>query len=174
MGGEGMSEHDLVLAEDTRASSTPIKDRPYWPFRFAERCLYEFHENAARLDILREDLKVLDSTTSAAVPKYDPLSIHGGGPSDNVSARLERIEKLEEDIKRLDRRVSPIQRLIDDLGAPYVLDDSPKAEMFKILELYYFGNNVWTTVARELHMAKRTFFRKREDLVRLAIRYMGL
>lgn len=163
-----------MTERETKRQRDRAQDRPYYPFRFAERCLYEFHENEARLQVLRDDLKVLDASSSAAAQRYDPLSMHGGGPSDNVSARLERIEKLEEDIMRLERRVKPIQRLIADLEAPYVLDDSPKAELLKILRLYYFGNNVWETIANELRISKRTFYNRRENLVRLTIRYMGL
>lgn len=163
-----------MTEREAKRQRDSAQDRPYYPFRFAERCLYEFHENEARLQVLRDDLKALDSSSSATVQKYDPLSMHGGGPSDNVSARLIRIEAVEEEIIRLERRVKPIQRLIADLEAPYVLDDSPKAEMLQILQLHYFGNNVWNAVAKALHMEKRTFYRRRDSLVKMTIRYLGL
>ena len=144
------------------------------PFRFAERCLYDFHENEARLAVLRDDRRMLEQSSSVKVPHYGFEAGSGGVSDGGVSGRVERIEKLDEDIQRLERRVRPIQRLIADLEAPYVLQDSPKAELLKILRLYYFGNNMPVSVAKELYINKRTFFRRRDELVKLTIRYLGL
>ena len=162
-----MSEHDAKRPQNHS------QDRPWYPFRFAERCLYEFPENKARLEGLRETLNLLDEASSAATQKFDAPSAHTA-TSDNVSARLLRIEAAEEEIARLERRVKPIQRLLDDLEAPYVLDGSPKSDLLKILRLYYFGGNVSVAVARSLYINKRTLLRKRDELVRMAVRYLGL
>ena len=94
-------------------------------FRFAERCLYDYKANTARLEVLRADLKVLDAASSVKVQNYD--GIPGSGThSDSVSGRLQCIEKVEEDILYLERRTLPIRRLYDDLRENYVLADSPK------------------------------------------------
>lgn len=101
-----------------------MTEREY-PFRFAERCLYDYKANMARLEVLRADLRILDAASSVKVQAYDGVP-GSGAPSDSVSGRLQRIEKVEEDILHLERRTLPIRRLYDDLRENYVLADSPK------------------------------------------------
>ena len=142
-------------------------------FRFAERCLYDYKTNVAQLEVLRADLKVLDAASSVNGQTYDALPCLGY-LRDAVSARLERIENLEEDIQYLERRTGPIRRLYDDLRAGYVLEGSPKTILRGILELFYLGENTWQATAEELGLSRASFFRKKEELVRLGIRYLGL
>jgi len=149
-----------------------MTEREY-PFRFAERCLYDYLENVARLEALRTDLKVLDAISSVKVQNYDGTP-GSGYPSDSVSGRLQRIERVEEDILYLERRTLPIRRLYDDLRAGYVLEGSPKTTLRRILELFYLGENTWQATAEELGLSRASFFRKKEELVRLSIRYLGL
>lgn len=141
-------------------------------FRFAERCLYDYKTNVARLEVLRADLRTLDALSSAKGQAYDALPCLGY-LRDAVSARLERIENLEEDIRYLERRTEPIRRLYDDLRAGYVLEGSPKMILRGILELFYLGENTWQATAHELGLSRASFFRKKEDLVRLSICYLG-
>lgn len=149
-----------------------MTEREY-PFRFAERCLYDYKANVARLEVLRTDLRVLDAASSVKVQNYD--GIPGSGyPSDSVSGRLQRIERLEEDILHMERRTLPIRRLYDDLRENYVLADSPKMILRGILELFYFGENTREATAEELGLSRASFFCKKEELVRLSIRYLGL
>ena len=44
-----------------------------YPFRFAERCLYDYKTNVARLEVLRADLRTLDALSSAKGQAYDAL-----------------------------------------------------------------------------------------------------
>ena len=141
-------------------------------FRFAERCLYDYKTNVARLEVLRADLRTLDALSSAKGQAYDALPCLGY-LRDAVSARLERIENLEEDIRYLERRTEPIRRLYDDLRAGYVLEGSPKTILRGILELFYLGENTWQATAEELGLGRTSFFEKRKELVELAIRYLG-
>ena len=151
---------------------TDMTEREY-PFRFAERCLYDYLENVARLEVLRTDLRVLDAASSVKVQNYDRTP-GSGYPSDSVSGRLQRIERVEENILHLERRTLPIRRLYDDLRENYVLADSPKMILRGILELFYFGENTREATAEELGLSRASFFRKKEELVRLSIRYLGL
>ena len=141
-------------------------------FRFAERCLYDYKTNVAQLEVLRADLKVLDAASSVRGQNYDGLPCLGH-LRDAVSARLERIENLEEDIRYLERRTEPIRRLYDDLRAGYVLDGSPKTILRGILELFYLGENTWQATAEELGLSRMSFFRRRNELVGLSLRYLG-
>ena len=140
--------------------------------RFAERCLYDYKTNVARLEVLRADLKILDSASSVKGQNYDGLPCLGH-LWDAVSARLERIENLEEDIRYLERKTEPIRRLYDDLRAGYVLEGSPKTILRGILELFYLGENTWQATAEELGLGRTSFFEKRKELVELTIRYLG-
>lgn len=149
-----------------------MTEREY-PFRFAERCLYDYKANVARLEVLRTDLRVLDAASSMKAQNYDGTP-GAGYPSDSVSVRLQRIERVEEDILHLERRTLPIRRLYDDLRENYVLTDSPKMILRGILELFYFGENTREATAEELGLSRASFFRKKEELVRLSIRYLGL
>ena len=148
-----------------------MTEREY-PFRFAERCLYDYLENVARLEALRADLRTLDALSSAKGQTYDALPCLGY-LRDAVSARLERIERVEQDILHLERRTLPVRRLHNDLRESYVLEGSPKMILRRILELFYLGENTWQATAEELGLGKTSFFQKRKELVELAIRYLG-
>lgn len=152
--------------------SPDMTEREY-PFRFAERCLYDYKANVARLEVMRTDLRFLDAISSVKVQNYDGTP-GSGYPSDSVSGRLQRIERVEENILHLERRTLPIRRLYDDLRENYVLADSPKMILRGILELFYFGENTREATAEELGLSRASFFRKKEELVRLSIRYLGL
>ena len=128
-------------------------------FRFAERCLYDYKTNVARLEVLRADLRTLDALSSAKGQAYDALPCLGY-LRDAVSARLER-------------RTEPSRRLYDDLRAGYVLEGSPKTILRGILELFYLGENTWQATASELGLSRMSFFRRRNELVALSLRYLG-
>lgn len=145
------------------------------PYRFAERCLYTYKENLARLEVLREDLRVIRSLSSVKVQDYDynTISSTPGGHGDPVVERLLRIEHLEEKITGLERRTKPITRLLEDLESPYVLEESRRATLLKILQYVYLGGNSWQDAANELRLGRSAFFDRRRELVNIAIRYLG-
>jgi hypothetical protein len=149
-----------------------MTEREY-PFRFAERCLYDYLENVARLEVLHTELKTLDAMSSARGQTYDGVP-GSGSPSDAVSARLERIERVEQDILHWERRTKPIGRLLNDLESPDVLEDSPKVELLKILRLRYFGLNTWRRVQDAVGLGESTFARRRRELVDMAGRYLAV
>ncbi len=141
------------------------------PFRFAERCLYDYQENVARLELLRGDLRRLSSISVTNYEVEGAPSI--GAHSDPVWAYVQRVSDLEEEITSLARRTEPIMRLVADLEASYVLQGSPKADMLKVLKTVYFGKNTKDQAADALGMARKTLYRIRNELVALAIRYLG-
>ncbi len=144
-----------------------------YPFKFAERCLYEYQGNVARLGKLRDRLAVLYASSTAAVQNWD--ANHGkGAVGDPVAIRELKILNLEEEIKRLAERTEPITRLMANLEAPYVLEGSPKHELAQVARLYYFGGNERKTIGEKLGMEPRTLYRRRVKLVRMVVYYMGL
>lgn len=140
-------------------------------FRFAERCLYDYLENVARLEALRVELRALDALSSVRGLSYDG-ALGGGEPYDAVSARLEKIERVEQNILFLERRTRPVERLLADLSSPYVLEPARK-EMLEILRLRYLHANTWERVMESLQMGKTTFMRRRRELVDMAVRYLA-
>ena len=148
-----------------------MTEREY-PFRFAERCLYDYLENVARLEALRVELRALDAISSVRVQTYDGIP-GNGEPHDAVSVRLEKIEKVEQNILSLERRTRPVEMLLADLSSPYVLEPARK-EMLEILRLRYLYGNTWGRVMDELRIPQTTFARRRRDLVDMAGRYLGV
>lgn len=149
-----------------------VRQEGEYPFRYVERCLYEYHENVARLAALRERLATLYSTSTAGVQGWDTTG-HDSATSDPVATRELRIISLEEEISKLLERTVPITRLMADLSAPYVLQGSLKFELAQVARLFYFGGNERKTIGEKLGMEPRTLYRRRVELVRMAIRYMG-
>lgn len=140
-------------------------------FRFAERCLYDYLENVARLEALRVELRALDAISSVRVQTYDGIP-GNGEPHDAVSVRLEKIEKVEQNILSLERRTRPVEMLLADLSSPYVLESARK-EMLEILRLRYLHANTWERVMDSLQIGKTTFLRRRRELVDMAVRYLA-
>ena len=147
------------------------KRRRESPFRFAEGCLYNYQENLARLERLRADLAKLSSRT---VTNYEAEGHAAGTHSDPVLKCVQQREALEGEIAGLERRTDPVTRLLADLESPNVLKGSPYAQIAKILRLYYFGKNSREQISNELKIGMRTIYEKRAELVKMAIRYLGL
>ena len=114
--------------------ASPDMTESNFQFRFAERCLYDYKTNVARLEVLWADLRTLDAISSAKGQTYDAIPCLGH-LRDAVSARLERIEGVEQDILHLERRTLPIRRLYDDLREDYILEGSSRKKHFNIRSL---------------------------------------
>lgn len=143
-------------------------------FRYAEKCLYGFKKNLACLEILKGDLKIKRTGTDVHAQNYQAVFNSSGEPSNPVYSHVVSIETLEERIKVLERWTKPIAQMIADLNNQYVLSGSRNADILQILNLMYFGENVPKKVMDELKITRRTFTRRRQELVRITISYLGL
>lgn len=141
-------------------------------FRYAERCLYGYPENCIRLEAMRKALEELRRSASVQGQSYEPVA--HGGVGDPVASRVQRIADLETEIQRLEAVTMPISLIKRDLTSEYVLPNSAKDDMGKILTLCYFGGNSNTEVAAVLGMSEKGVYRIRCSLVRMAIRCLGL
>ena len=110
---------------------------------------------------------------SVQAQTYDAPLNFTGNPSNPVQSRIIRIERLEERIKQLERYTQPVTQLISDLNAPYVREGSPKAELYSLMELYYFGQNSTAIILAELHISRQSLFNRRRELVKMLMGYMG-
>ena len=142
-------------------------------YRYAEKCLYDYKKNLACLEILREDLRVAKADIDVHAQNYQYTLDFTGDPSDPVHGRMMRIENIEERIRILERFTQPVTRLIQDLTAPYIHEGSEKAEMYSLMELYYFGQNSITVVMSKLNMSRTMLYFRRQKLVKMAMGYMG-
>lgn len=143
-------------------------------FRSAEKWLYGYKRNMAGLKVLREDLRVAQAGLDVHAQNYQYTFNHNGEVSSPVHARVERIESLETRIMWLERYTTPITQLIEDLTAPEVLEYSENKALMDILRLMYFGKNPPEMIIDELKIARRTFFKRRRELVNMAISYLAL
>ena len=146
------------------------KDR----FRYAEKCLYDYKRNMACLKVLRDDLRVAESSTDVHVQNYQYSFGFNGEPSNPVEARQLKIDRLHERIQALERYTKPITGMIEDLTTPDSLNGSNNEAMMEILRLMYFGGNLPDSIIDELKISRRTFFSRRRTLVYIAITYLAL
>ena len=143
-------------------------------YRHAEKCLYEYKRNVAGLKVLREDLRVTQAGLDVHAQNYQYTLEFTGEVSNPVHTRLVKIENLEARIRYLERYTRPITQLIEDLTAPEVLEYSENKGLMDILKLLYFGKNPPEIVMDELKIARRTFYKRRRELVNMTISYLAL
>ena len=143
-------------------------------FRYAEKCLYEYKRNVAGLKVLREDLRVLKSGLDVHAQNYQYKIDFTGTYSNPVHARLEKIDGVEERIRRLTRITEPITQLMADITAPEVLEYSENKNLMEILRLMYFGKNPPDAIMEDLRISRTTFFKQRRELVNMTISYLAI
>ncbi len=146
------------------------------PFRIAERCLYDYKKNLARLNILREDLRTLKAMPSVKVQDFelDDIILSAGGHSDPVMARLIRIEQLENEIAWLDRRTKPITRFVEDLKRSHPVEGSLKADFLILLKNLYFEEHTPEEVVKLMGVGRSLFYKRKQELVKNICLYLGL
>ena len=140
-----------------------------------EEILENYPSNLTRIEVLRKDLTVLRASTD--VTSLDYIKVINDDTkkdySDPVVRYVLKIEKLEEEIKRLERITDPITKMVQDLKSPYATDSSLNNDFVKLLGLYYFGRNPVQIVLDETKWSRAGFFRKRKRLALLAKNYLG-
>ena len=141
------------------------------PYKFAEKCLYDYRMNNARLKVLTEDLRVLRSGTDAHIQQYDKPTGQLYIMYDPVASYVERIDALENKIKRIERNTTPITTLRNDLQQASISNCNKKNDYLK--DLYYFDGNSLDSVAQELHCSRSTLYHRRRGLVTMAVHYLG-
>ena len=147
--------------------------RKHDAYRYAEKCLYDYPANSAKLSALSEELELLRGTGDVRGHVYEVGCNVRGSHSDPVSSYVEKIENTERRIKELKRYVGPVRRLISDLTGPNVLARSKNEDYRRILELYYFGGNSAAQVISQLNWSKSMFYERKKRLVAIAMVYMG-
>jgi hypothetical protein len=141
-----------------------------YDFKSAESCMYHHLENLARIEALRDELRIVDAMSSVKIQNYEFQPGAPDGYIDNIPIRIMKIDALESLILGLERWTKPMTRLIADLESPY---SSPeRQEMLGILRFRYLGGNTWTRTEGLLEMSHATFLERRKELVRMAMGYI--
>ena len=145
-------------------------------FRLTEKLLFRYKSNLARLDILKEDLRVFKANGDVKAQAYQLYSNFGGIPSDPVAAHVEKIISLENQIKNLERDTIPITRFVNDVykSAAIASKFSPTRDFQALLDLFYFGGFTLSEVAESVKKSRRTLCSRRKSLVLKAADYLGL
>lgn len=143
-------------------------------FRYAEKCLYEYKRNLCGLKVLQEDLRVAHAGLDVHAQNYQYTLNFTGEVSNPEQSRLMKIEGIEEKIRYLERHTKPITQLMEDLTAPEVLEYSENKMLMEIMKLMYFGKNPPEAIMNELNIARTTFFKRRRELVNMAVSYLAL
>lgn len=145
--------------------------------QYVDECLENYPSNLIRIEVLNKDLQLLRSSSDVHAQNYLRIhnndSVNRGSHSDPVVSYVLQIEKVEEEIKRLQRITEPISKMIQDLKTPYATDDSLNNDFIKILGLYYFGRNSVQIVLEITRWSRAAFFRKKKQLALLAKNYLG-
>ena len=131
---------------------------------YVERCLWDYRDNLASIEIMREELAGL-------------MSVHGpelggnisGGSSDPVSRVCERVIMLERNIKKAEKMTVPITRMSEGLCG----SDLRISQMREILRLKYFEHGSKEAVIREAGITEKTYYRRCSEIKRLARKYFG-
>jgi hypothetical protein len=140
--------------------------------KFARRCLYNYRENAARLEQKLFKYEIARERGSRIEQQFNE---RGGKASagyiESVPGWLEEIEMLEAQILDLRLQVPPIQRLLRDLEAA-------GQEMLVVYKLRYEQRLSWEKArgkaADEHGIGWRIFQRCNESLLSKAILYLDL
>ncbi len=132
--------------------------------KYVERCLWDYKANVAMLEILTLRLGALRSVHGH---NYEAHSVNGA--SDPVANVTGQILDLEKKIHRTGLMVYPVQRLEADLKG----NAQPTYHMQEILKLRYFEHNSREYVQSELGLSQTTYWRRQEELLRLARKYLA-
>ena len=132
---------------------------PRCSFKFAERCLYEYQHNRARMWRIKNTLEALNRGSSVHAQTWG-AGIGKGRPGDPVAERALRIIGLEREAARLRGWVEPVSRLLADWDGGVMGD---------FVQLWYFEKMSRDKVAKALKMSRSAVFRLRQKVVGLAM-----
>ena len=139
-----------------------MKDEHY---RFVEKCLYNYRPNSIQYEKLKDKLTSLISVRGHNYEAHVP-----NVTSDPVADVAHNRIKLEKRINELERYITPVNNLCYDLKHVY----SGMHQCLKILQMKYFRHDNMNSILRELHISQPTYWRRTQELIRLAKHYFGL
>ena len=132
--------------------------------KYVERCLWDYKANIAMLETLK--LKAVE-LRSVHGHDYEAHSVNG--ISDPVAEVTGKILVLEKKIRKVSLMVIPVGKLEADLKG----NAQPTRHIEGILKLRYFEHNNREYVQGELGLSRTTYWRRHDELMRLARKYLA-
>lgn len=131
---------------------------------YVDRCLWDYRDNLASIEIMREELAGLMSVHGQEFGKNGANEI-----SDPVPKVCEQVMRLERNIKKVEKMTIPITRMVEGLCG----SELRISQMREILRLKYFEHESTNVVLRKSGISSSTYFRRIGEIKRLARKYFG-
>ena len=132
--------------------------------RYIERCLWDYRDNLASIEMMREELAGLMSVHGQELGKNGANEV-----SDPVPKVCERVMMLERNIKKVEKMTLPITRMLEGLCG----SELRVKQMNEVLRLKYFEHESTNVVIRKAGISATTYFRRIGEIKRLARKYFG-
>ena len=132
---------------------------------YVEKCLWEYRQNVAMLEHLREVCQGLMSVRGHSYEAH----IAGSVTNPVLDVTHKRL-KLEARIARTELRVKPVERLNKDIANGEYND----RHIREVLKLRYMEHRSVDAVMDMLHISSSTYGRAKEKLLRVACSYFGI
>ena len=132
---------------------------------YVERCLWEYRDNLAVIEYLREEIAELQSLR---VQTYEGGGVLRGGAADPVSDVCAHVLKLEQKIGQLERMTKPVTLMQEALLG----GDIRICQLREILRRRYFEHEGKDKVISGLCVSEATYFRRCSELKQLARKYI--
>ena len=142
-------------------------------YRYTERCMYDWLQNKARIEILSFDLRTLRQYGDVRAQGYLELTRRNGTHSDPVAEYGHECQRLEAELLRLSRITEPISRMLDDFAVGLEVEYSKCVVYKAVFEGVYSGRGTLRAVADELGISVKTCRKRRVELVRICGEYLG-
>ena len=122
-----------------------------------EKILYSYFENLAKQERIQKELKKLMSVHGMQMEKNV-----GDVIVDPVARRMDEVERLEAELKKIERWTVPVTRLVRDLPE----------ELLYLLNGHYFRRQQWKALRRKKGWSEAKCWRKKKELLRVAEEYL--
>ena len=132
---------------------------------YVERCLWEYRENVAMREQLREFCKGLMSVRGHSYEAHI-----AGNVTNPVLDVTHKKLKLEARIAKIELRVKPVERLNADIANGAYND----RHIREVLKLRYMEHHSVDAVRDMLHISSSTYGRAKDRLLKVACKYFGI
>lgn len=141
-------------------------------YKKCERNLYNYIRNNHKLLEVRERYKELLKSSDVHAQKYESNILSHGQYSDPTGDYAEKCIRSENYIKYLEGKTCPVEKLKDDLQKYGHINNN--RILLKILIRIYFWHMGINDFCLHYRIARRTFYRRKNELVKKAMKYFGL
>ncbi len=131
---------------------------------FVNDCLWEYRDNLNIIELKKEELAELQSVSSQ---KYSTFPPSDGNISDPIQRVFYLRQKLEHEIKAVERKTKPVTLMLESLSVRLMRE----YQMRKILEYRFFAHEPIDFVIRKLAISERTYRRRCREIRSIAHKY---